>query len=78
MLPIGSRAHNHVWHVLNNVARLGGGPTADGQANNRHDIESTATATLSTSAALVSTLLVVGMLLQVQVQAPLEAVVGLL
>ena len=78
MLPVGRQAHNHVRRILNGVAGLGGGPAADGQANNRHDTESTATATLSTSAVLVSTLLVVGMLLQVQVQAPLEAMVGLL
>ena len=55
MLPEGSRAHNHVQHILNNVARLGGGPAADGQANNGHDTESAATATPSTSAAPVST-----------------------
>ena len=57
MLPEGNRAHNHVRRVLNNVAGLGGGgPAADGQPNNGHDIESVATATPSTSAASVSTL----------------------
>ena len=55
MLPEGSQAHNHVRRVLNNVAGLGGGPAADGQANNGHDTESAATATPSTSAAPVST-----------------------
>nr|POE61282.1 hypothetical protein CFP56_43682 [Quercus suber] len=55
MLPVGSRAHNHVRRVLNNVARLGGGPATNGQANNGHETESAATATLSTSTASVST-----------------------
>jgi len=55
MLPVGSRAHNHVRCVLNNVARLGGGPTANCQANNGHETESAAIATLSTSVAPVST-----------------------
>ena len=34
MLPEGNQAHNHVRRVLNNVAGLGGGPAANGQANN--------------------------------------------
>ena len=55
MLLEGSRAHNHVRRVLNNVARLGGGPAANGQANNGHETEPAVTATLSTSAAPVST-----------------------
>ena len=55
MLPEGSRAHNHVQRVLNHVAGVGGGPAAVGQPNNGHDTESAATATPSTSAALVST-----------------------
>ena len=55
MLPEGSQAHNHVRRVLNDVAGLGGGPAANGQANNGHEIEPTATASPSTSAAPVST-----------------------
>ena len=55
MLPEGSQAHNHVRHVLNDVAGLGGGPAANGQANNGHETEPTATASPSTSAAPVST-----------------------
>ena len=55
MLPKGSQAHNHVRRVLNNVAGLGGGPAANGQANNGHEIEPTAIVTPSTSAATVST-----------------------
>ena len=55
MLPVGRQAHNHVRHILNGVAGLGGGPAADGQANNGHDTELTATTTPSTSAAPVST-----------------------
>ena len=55
MLPKASEAHNHVRRVLNNVPGLGGGPVANGQANNGHEIEPTATATPSTSAAPVST-----------------------
>ena len=55
MLPVGSRAHNYVRRILNNVAGLGGGPAVDGQTNNGHDIESAATATPSTSATPVST-----------------------
>ena len=39
MLPVGSQEHNHVWHILNNVAGLGGGPTANGQANNGHETD---------------------------------------
>ena len=49
MLPVDSQEHNHVWRVLNNVARLGGGPATNGQANNGHETESVATATPSTS-----------------------------
>ena len=60
------------------MAGLGGGPAADGQANNGHDTESAATATPSTSAAPVSTLTHGCVLLQVQVQALVGAVVGLL
>ena len=55
MLPEGSPAHNHVRRALNDVAGLGGGPAANGQANNGHEIEPTATASQSTSTALVST-----------------------
>ena len=54
MLPEGSQAHNHVRHVLNDVAGLGGGPTANGQANNGHETETTATASPSISATPVS------------------------
>ena len=38
------------------MAGLGGGPAANGQANNGHKTKSTATATPSTSAAPISTL----------------------
>ena len=55
MLPEGSKAHNHVRRVLNNVAGLGGGPAANKQANNGHETEPTATAIPSTSAAPIST-----------------------
>ena len=55
MLPEGSQAHNHVRRVLNDVAGLGGGPAANGQANNGHETEPIATASPSTSAAPVST-----------------------
>ena len=55
MLPEGSQAHNHVRRVLNDVAGLGGGPAANGQANNGHEIEPIAIASPSTSAAPVST-----------------------
>ncbi|XP_075675163.1 uncharacterized protein LOC142644431 [Castanea sativa] len=55
MLPVGSRAHNHARCVLNNVAGLGGGLAANGQANNGHETESTATATPSTNPAPRST-----------------------
>ena len=55
MLPKGSQAHNHVQRVLNDVAGLGGGPAANGQANNGHETEPTATASPSTSIAPVST-----------------------
>ena len=56
MLLVGSPGHDHVRRVLNAVARLGGGPAINGQANNGHETESAATATLSTSAAHLSTL----------------------
>ena len=39
MLPEGSQAHNHVRRVLNDVVGLGGGPAANGQANNGHETE---------------------------------------
>ena len=55
MLPEGSQAHNHVRRALNDVAGLGVGPAANGQANNGHEIEPTATASPSTSTAPVST-----------------------
>ena len=55
MLPEGNKAHNHVRHVLNNVAGLGGGLATNGQVNNGHETEPTATATPSTSAAPVRT-----------------------
>ena len=55
MLPVGNREHNHVRHVLNNAAGLGGGLAVNGQTNNGHETESAATATPSTSAAPVST-----------------------
>ena len=55
MLPEGSQTYNHVRRVLNNVAGIGGGPAANGQANNGHETEPAATATPSTSAAPVST-----------------------
>ena len=55
MLPVGRQAHNHVRRILNGVAGLGGGPAADGQANNGHETELTAITTSSTSAAPVST-----------------------
>ena len=55
MLLEGSPGHNHVWCVLNAMVGLGGGPAANGQANNGHEIESAATATPSTSATPIST-----------------------
>ncbi|XP_075645101.1 serine/threonine-protein phosphatase 7 long form homolog [Castanea sativa] len=55
MLPVGSRAHNHVRRVLNNVAGLGGGLAVNGQANNGHETELTTIATPSTNAAPRST-----------------------
>ena len=55
LLPEGSQAHNHVRRALNDVAGLGVGPAANGQANNGHEIEPTATASPSISAAPVST-----------------------
>ncbi|KAK9991515.1 hypothetical protein SO802_026500 [Lithocarpus litseifolius] len=53
MLPIGSREHNHVQRVLSNVVGLGGVPSPNGEANNGQETESAATATPSTSAALL-------------------------
>ena len=50
IFPEGSRAHNHVRRVLNNVAGLGGGLAANGQAINGHDTDSAAIASPSTSA----------------------------
>ena len=55
MLLVGSPGHNHVRCVLNAMAGLGGGPAANGQANNRHETESVATATPSISATSLST-----------------------
>ena len=55
MLPVGSPRHYHVRLILNVVVGLGGGPAANGQANNRHETESIATTTPSTSAATLST-----------------------
>ncbi|XP_075654967.1 uncharacterized protein LOC142625152 [Castanea sativa] len=55
MLPVGSRAHNHVRRVLNDLARLGGGPAPNGEANNGHETESAAIATPSTSVAPIRT-----------------------
>ena len=54
MLLEGSPGHNHVRRVLNAMVGLGGGPAANGQANNGHEIESAATATPSTSATPLS------------------------
>ena len=92
MLLEGSPGHNHVRHVLNAMVGLGGGPAANGQANNGHEIESAATATPSTSAAPLSAPsrgwhaiaspspsvlgVVVGVLQQAQAQVQLGAVVG--
>ena len=56
MLPVGNLRHYHVRCVLNVVVGLGGGPVANGQANNGHETESVATATPSTSTAPLSTL----------------------
>ncbi|XP_075658821.1 serine/threonine-protein phosphatase 7 long form homolog [Castanea sativa] len=55
MLLVGSRAHNHVRRVLNDLAGLGGGPARNGEANNGHETESADIATPSTSAAPVRT-----------------------
>ncbi|KAK9997357.1 hypothetical protein SO802_022043 [Lithocarpus litseifolius] len=55
MLPVGSREHNHVRRVLNNVVGLGGGPTANGHAKNGHETEPVATAIPSTSTTPLST-----------------------
>ena len=55
MLPVGSPRHYHVQLVLNVVVGLGGGPAANGQANNGHEPKSAATTTPSTSAAPLST-----------------------
>ena len=54
-LPEGNQAHNHVRRALNDVVGLGGGPAANGQANNGHETETTATASPNTSATPVST-----------------------
>ncbi|KAK9992486.1 hypothetical protein SO802_027471 [Lithocarpus litseifolius] len=51
----GSPGHNHVRHVLNAMVGLGGGSTANGQANNGHETESVATTTPSTSTVPLST-----------------------
>ena len=56
MLPVGSQEHNHVWRVLNNMARLGGGLATNGQANNGHKTELVDTATPTPSIAPLSTL----------------------
>ncbi|KAK9997867.1 hypothetical protein SO802_017470 [Lithocarpus litseifolius] len=53
MLPIGSREHNHVQHVLSNVVGLGGVLAPNGEANNGQENEPTAIATLSTSTTLL-------------------------
>ena len=55
MLLVGNPGHDHIRHVLNAVVRLGGGPVANRQANNRHEPKSAVTATPSTSAAPLST-----------------------
>ena len=55
MLLEGSPGHNHVWCVLNAMVGLGGGPAANGQANNGHETKLVATATPSTSATPLST-----------------------
>nr|POE56039.1 hypothetical protein CFP56_75263 [Quercus suber] len=55
MLAEGSPRHNHVWCILNSVAGLGGGPVANGQANNGHETKLVAAATLNTSAIPLST-----------------------
>ncbi|KAK9989071.1 hypothetical protein SO802_029310 [Lithocarpus litseifolius] len=55
MLLVGSRDHNHVRRVLNNVVGLGGGPAANGQANNGHETELATTTTPSTSTTPLST-----------------------
>ena len=55
MLPVGNLRHYHVRCVLNVVVGLGGGPVANGQANNRHETESTTTTTPCTSTATLRT-----------------------
>ena len=55
MLLVGNPRHDHIRRVLNAVVRLGGGPVANGQANNGHEPKSATTATPSTSAAPLST-----------------------
>ena len=50
-----SPGHNHVRRVLNAMARLGGGPTTNGQANNGHETKLAAIAIPSTSATPLST-----------------------
>ncbi|KAK9996575.1 hypothetical protein SO802_021261 [Lithocarpus litseifolius] len=53
MLPIGSREHNHVQCVLSNVVGLGGVPAPNEEANNGQENKPTASATPSTSTALL-------------------------
>ena len=55
MLPVVNPRHYHVRCVLNVVVGLGGGPVANGQANNRHETESTTTTTPCTSTATLRT-----------------------
>ncbi|KAK9988738.1 hypothetical protein SO802_028977 [Lithocarpus litseifolius] len=55
MLLEGSPGHDHVRRVLNAVTGLGGGIAANGQANNRHETESAATATPTISTTPLST-----------------------
>ena len=55
MLLVSNPGHDHIRRVLNAVVRLGGGPAANGQANNGHEPKLAATATPSTSAAPLST-----------------------
>ncbi|KAK9989648.1 hypothetical protein SO802_029887 [Lithocarpus litseifolius] len=55
MLPVGSRDHNHVRRVLNNVVGLGGGPAANGQAKNGHETEPATSTIPSTSTTPLST-----------------------
>ncbi|KAK9990849.1 hypothetical protein SO802_025834 [Lithocarpus litseifolius] len=55
MLLVGSRDHNHVRRVLNNVVGLGGGPAANGQANNGHETEPATSTIPSTSTTPLNT-----------------------